>query len=243
MKDMKDWLATRDVARLLKVSEASVRRWSDAGVLPVERVGRRGERRFRESDVRRFVEQGIQSRPAHVTLGGVAVALGSHVATFYDNDAARLRLTVPFLAEGLRLGQACLLLAAGGVLESYLHELRAQEGIDLDAAMSSGTFVLPGPLGKTSDEASERWQELAWSAMGRSSGVLRVVGDMAFALVEGSPRREVLRFEEGLNSTVKRFPAVVVCQYDAREFDGVTILAAIKAHPDNFEMNQGLLIG
>jgi hypothetical protein len=46
-----------------------------------------------------------------------------------------------------------------------------------------------------------------------------------------------------LNSTIKRFPAVVVCQYDAREFDGRAVLGAMKTHPDIFELNLGSLIG
>jgi excisionase family DNA binding protein len=237
-------LGTREVAELLTVSEASVRRWSDAGLLPVERVGRRGERRFRESDVRRFLEKGRRQGPAGVMLGGTPLAVGAHVATFYDNDAARLRLTIPFLADGLRQGQACLLVAAGSVLESYLSALRAQEGLDLDRSLSSSLLVTHDALGKTSDEASSRFQELAWSAIARSSGLLRVVGEMVFAVdATQEPARELLRFEEGLNSTIRRLPAVVVCQFDVREFDGITILGAIKSHPDTFEMNQGLLIG
>ena len=103
--------------------------------------------------------------------------------------------------------------------------------------------VLLAPDGETADEASALWQELAWGVLGPSSGILRVVGEMTDALGEGSPPGELVRFEEGLNSTVKRFPAVVVCQYDARKFDGMALLGTIKTHPDIFEMNVGSLIG
>ena len=37
-------LNTKEAARFLRVSEASIRRWSDAGLLPARRVGRRRER-------------------------------------------------------------------------------------------------------------------------------------------------------------------------------------------------------
>jgi hypothetical protein len=230
---------------MLKVSEASVRRWSDAGWLPVERFGLRGERRFQEEDIRRFLDQGLQRsarEPAAVALAGVHIRLGTHLATFYDSDAARLRLTVPFLSEGIRQGNGCLLVAAGRVLDAYLEKLDGETGVDVDAASRSGTFATTHGLGKSSAEASERWEELAWSTLGPSSGMLRVVGEMTDALHQSSPG-ELVRFEDGLNSVIKRFRAVVVCQYDAREFDGEAMLSAIKTHPDIFELNLGRLIG
>ncbi len=247
---MKDWLSTSEAALMLRVSEASVRRWSDAGLLPVDRVGRRGERRFQESDVRYFLEQGLQGgAPARepatravVMLGGVAVPLGGHVATFYDSDAARFRLTIPFLSEGLRQGQACMLLASNKLQRAYLEELGAQHAVDLDGAISSGILVTANGLGPTLDDASLRWQELAWSALRRSSGILRVVGEMSWAATALSGSSDLARFEDGLNSVVKRFPAVVVCQYDAREFDGIAVLGAMKTHPDIFELHLGTLI-
>jgi len=41
-------LTTREAATFLKVSEASIRRWTDSGLLPARRVGRRRARRLRE---------------------------------------------------------------------------------------------------------------------------------------------------------------------------------------------------
>jgi hypothetical protein len=42
-----------------------------------------------------------------------------------------------------------------------------------------------------------------------------------------------------LDVMAKRFPTVLLCQYDAREFDGEIILRALKAHPDMFEQHLG----
>src|SRR5258708_32912717 len=52
---MNGLLSTRQAADRLGVSEATVRRWSDQGVLPVRRVGKRGERRFRLPDLEALV--------------------------------------------------------------------------------------------------------------------------------------------------------------------------------------------
>jgi hypothetical protein len=37
----------------------------------------------------------------------------------------------------------------------------------------------------------------------------------------------------------KRFPAITLCQYDAREFNGEVMLRVLKAHPDMFELHLG----
>ena len=50
-------LNTKEAAEFLRVSEASIRRWSDSGLLPAQRVGRRRERRFAQSDLVQFLGQ------------------------------------------------------------------------------------------------------------------------------------------------------------------------------------------
>ena len=55
---MNEALSTKAAAEHLRVSEASVRRWSDAGLLPVQRIGRRGTRRFAKSDLQAFAQRG-----------------------------------------------------------------------------------------------------------------------------------------------------------------------------------------
>jgi len=46
---------------------------------------------------------------------------------------------------------------------------------------------------------------------------------------------EMLRFEQAYDVMCRRFPVVAICQYDAREFDGLAMLSVLKAHPDLFE--------
>jgi excisionase family DNA binding protein len=49
-------LSTTDVAEFLHVHPNTVRRWSDAGMIPAYRVGERLDRRFRRTDVRKFLK-------------------------------------------------------------------------------------------------------------------------------------------------------------------------------------------
>jgi excisionase family DNA binding protein len=47
-------MTIREVAEYLNVHINTVRRWSDAGLLITYRIGVRGDRRFKPSDVSRF---------------------------------------------------------------------------------------------------------------------------------------------------------------------------------------------
>jgi excisionase family DNA binding protein len=54
-EDMDQTLSTKDVARLLSISEMSIRRLADDGTLPCKKTPK-GHRRFKRSDVERFLQ-------------------------------------------------------------------------------------------------------------------------------------------------------------------------------------------
>lgn len=62
MNDNDPLLTIREVANRLRVRRETVRAWANSGVLPCYRLGARGDRRFKESDVRRFLEREKGSR-------------------------------------------------------------------------------------------------------------------------------------------------------------------------------------
>lgn len=238
-------LNTLEAARFLRVSPASIRRWSNAGLLKARRVGRRSERRFTEADLTAFMAPtGAAptpevSVPREVNVGGLSLPLGTHLATFYSSDAGRLRLALPLLAEGLRAGQPCFLAASGKVLDAYVGALRDMPGVDVDGALRNGLLHTTAGPGRSVKEALQFWEGRFWKALATGPTVLRIVGDMACVREVFESPAEMMRFENVLSSTTKRFPTVTFCQYDAREFDGQTVLEAIKAHPDLYGLRLG----
>ncbi len=242
------WLSTREAAECLGVSEASVRRWSDRGILPVQRVGRRRERRFKPEDVERPPDQarpaprGARPRMEQVALGGMAIDVPIHLAAFYDSDAGRVRLTAPFLAEGIRAGEPCFLLAQGEELDSYLVALDQMRDVDVDAALASGLFTVAGAPGRTVGAALDYWEKALWSAMDKHVALVRVVGEMASERENFESELEMLAYEAAFNMTARRFPCAVICQYDVRKFSGPAVLSALRAHPDILDMSLALLL-
>jgi len=55
--EMAPMLAVREVAQILHIHINTVRRWSDQGMLTVYRISRRGDRRFRQEDIARFLAE------------------------------------------------------------------------------------------------------------------------------------------------------------------------------------------
>ena len=50
-------LTVKDVARLLHIHVNTVRRWSDQDIIRAYRITRRGDRRFRQEDIARFLAE------------------------------------------------------------------------------------------------------------------------------------------------------------------------------------------
>src|SRR3989441_11215587 len=105
-----DLLDIKQAARFLKVSETSLRRWTNAGRLACLRVGRKRERRFRRADLLAFVEEqpvGVAplARPSQVHYpdsGATPLSQESHLCGLYASDLSRVNLAVAFLAEGFQ---------------------------------------------------------------------------------------------------------------------------------------------
>jgi excisionase family DNA binding protein len=223
---MSDLYSTRGAARRLGVSEATVRRWSDAGLLPVQRIGRRGTRRFAEADLRRFAA----APSAHARTAppeGPDLTAHDHFATFYDTDSGRMRRSLPFLRDGLANGDRCILVAADWLADEYVEALGNQREAELRDAESAALVVRRG-VGSTARDAIAAWQELWLQALRAGFAGIRVVGEMA--TYEGfSEIQEMLDYEVAYDSISKRFPVMTLCQYDVRRFDGKTVLAALQA--------------
>lgn len=238
-----EWLNTAEAASFLRVSEASIRRWSDAGLLAGHRVGRRRARRFAESDLIQFMNRGetqsVQAQPAVIHVGGVSIPVPSHLATFYSSDAGRLRLTVPFLADGIRSNQPCYLAGSDEMLKLYFQALTNQEGVDLDRATAGGQFVALAFNGATVETAVAFWEQRFADILSRGPTLIRHVGEMAAVRRMFPAEDEMLRFEQAYEVMCRRYPVAAICQYDVRHFDGVAMLRVLKAHPDLFEHRLG----
>jgi transcriptional repressor of dcmA and dcmR len=237
-------LNTAEAARFLRVSQASIRRWSDSGLLPARRVGGRRERRFTEPDLLAFLKgsDSPQREATGINVGGESVPVPCHLATFFSSDAGGLRLTVPFLVEGLRLGQPCFLVATEPVLKRYLDALDQHEGVDVGRARQDGRLTLVQFDKARGPQVIEEWERRFADVLAKGRTLIRLVGEMERVRTMFVSEDEMLSYEEALEVTVRRYPIVAICQYDVRGFDGEALLRSIKSHPDLFGFRIGTFL-
>ena len=241
-------LTTREAARFLRASEASLRRWADAGLLPASRVGRRRARRFKEDDLLRFMgpEHGAASTASSglrraISLEGMLVGLGSHLGSFYSADAGRLRLGLPFLRDAIRSGQPCVLFALPDVRALYDQALQ-REGVDVEAAVGTGLLTMLSLILLSPEEFIARLEAVFIDITRRRPGPFRFLGEPVAGLAAVQSIEAFLRFEHQCGALAKRFPMVMLCAYDVRKFDGPTILECLKLHHDTFAYEPGYFL-
>ena len=241
-------LTTREAARFLRASEASLRRWADAGLLPASRVGRRRARRFKEDDLLRFMgpEHGGPSRATTglaraISLESMLVGLGSHLASFFSTDAGRLRLGLPFLRDGIQSGQACLLFAPPEARAQYVRALQ-REGITAAAAERDGLLAMISVTPRPPEQFIGHLEDRFIDITRRRPGPFRFLGEPVAGLAAMQTVAAYLSLEQQLSALAKRFPVVILCPCDVRQFDGQTIMECLKLHHDTFAHELGYFL-
>ena len=218
-------LDIKQAAALLQVSQASLRRWTDAGKLPCFRLGGRRERRFLRADLLAFLE----ASPAQVQ-----VAASGHLCGLYGSNLGRSRQAVDFLADRGAAGDVCFLVMARDDCQRVLAQLERRRP-SLRADMAAGRFVV-SEYADLDGAQLDVWESQCSAALEAGARALHVVGDVSSGAV--SQRRtfeEVLAYEaEFERSIAQRFPLTTLCQYDARSLSGWEAARLFRAHSDAF---------
>jgi transcriptional repressor of dcmA and dcmR len=241
MLDHYGLLDIKQAAALLQVSETSLRRWTNSGLLPCFRVGGRRERRFRRADLLAFVagpDLGNRvdpdpSLPARDHReGGDELPFGhqSHRCAFYSSGDERVSQAADFLAEGLRLGNACFLAATTDVrfrIRDRLADHRRSLQTDIDAGRLVFSEYATSAVAQVA-----YWETMFVRATRSGARALRVVGDVTSARFTSAPTIEdAIAYEADYErSFVRRFPLTTLCQYDVRGLAGRDVLRLIECH-------------
>jgi excisionase family DNA binding protein len=248
LTDAIELLDIREAAEFLGVSETSLRRWTNASMLPCLRIGRRRERRFRRADLLAFMEQpaaaqrlaagnGSSMKATQPKSRTSAAIHGNHLCGIYGSDAGRLDLAVPFLLEGLAKNSVCFLVAPSRAQKAIVKAMK-QRRPSLDSDIKAGQLIVTEH--QKSPAAQCRFFETAMKKA-EAEGVesFCVVGDMwGLRLLVSS--KEMVELEIGFERLiVPRFPVVALCAYDARKFTGLELLDALKDHEDTFKFPLG----
>jgi excisionase family DNA binding protein len=251
LNDTVELLDISEAAQFLNVSETSLRRWTNAGVLPCLRIGLRRERRFRRADLLSFMEQPAASQlPSDGKAGSmkvqdsrdepVSAIHGNHLCGIYGSDAGRLDLVVPFLLEGLRKKSVCFLVAPSRVQAVVLKAMKRRRS-SLDSDIKAGRLIVSEHQ-KTPSAQCRFFETAMKKAEDEGVDSFHVVGDM-WGLRLNVSAKQMIKLEVGFERLiVPRFPVVALCTYDARKFTGVELLDALKDHDDTYKIPMGRML-
>lgn len=253
---------TKQAAQFLNVSEISIRRWTQTGKLPCVRVGARRERRFDKEQLMEFLRNQNHSPISEkhdishtknesfqassncfaVQIEGMTISPGEHLCTLYETDTGITKLSVPFLAQGLKNNDLCVLVASE-FHQKIIIDALSKIYTDIKVSINNGSLILFDGI-PHSFELYQYFENTFLSATRNGYSSIRVVGDMGWAISKKMAFDDLMTFERDYNHNLcPSFPVVSLCQYDARNFTGTEILQALNNHKDTFKHTFSRFIG
>lgn len=241
--DESELLDIGEAAALLRVSQTSLRRWTNSRRLPCLRVGQRRERRFRRGDLLAFLEgeHPMESAAAsrsrlNVSLdarASVTVVRGDHLCGFYASDIGRISLAVPFLLDGLNEGSVCFLIGPLHSRAEIIKHLKKRRRPSLESDIEAAMLIPSEP--HDSPRAQYRYfRKIMEKRASADADSFRVFGDM-WGLRSKISQASLIEFETLYDRLIARkYPVASLCTYDVRRFSGVEVLEALKGHRDTF---------
>lgn len=162
---------------------------------------------------------------------------GVHICQIFRDDLERDNLAKEFLLSGLTAGERATCFSEY-LSEPALRAYLASQGVVYDTLCDSGALA----LNRTNEVyfADERFEPERMlsllraffdEAMEQGYPAARVIGEMTTEVqhVQGGSR--LLEYEAKVSLLQKERPVTAMCQYDARQFDGATIMDILKVHP------------
>ena len=232
---MEKLLNVRQVAELLNVSQMTVRRWTNAGLLACFRIGKKRERRFQLSDIQQFIEgnppsprtdKTLPDKPEHhVALGfnDLDVPDGTHMAHLYADLSEALEVQALFLRQGIEKKETVMVVSPQHRREQLLSAM-AQDGLDV-ADLIRQNRLIHGSGSKTPAEMAEYIFHAAASARDR----FRLIGDMSWTLQKKWSEENLRTLEESTNTRLGP-GTLFLCQYSLAEFFGTQTMIALETH-------------
>lgn len=165
------------------------------------------------------------------------VPIGTHVCQIYSTADERNDALLRFLSRGLQNGEAAACFSEN-VGDAEFDAWFSGEGLSLAAEKTAGRFSShPTKEVYFQDGRFDPDRMLGLLARFHEDSVAdgrpgaRVIGEMSpeIGAIPGGSR--LLEYESRVNQLLRAHPVTAVCQYDARCFDGATMMDVLTVHP------------
>jgi len=181
----------------------------------------------------------MESSPHKISLGFTNQQFdpGIHICQIFNDDDERHSALINFIISGIKSGEktACF---SEKESENTLNGLFEGHGFDYKEVEKSGKFALAKSgevYFKDGNFNPERMLDLLkafyYESIHENSSGARVIGEMSPEIEKLPGGSRLLEYESKVSMLIKKCPVNAVCQYDARLFDGSTIMDVLKVHP------------
>jgi hypothetical protein len=175
-----------------------------------------------------------RERDIPLGLGSELAALGDHIGYFWESEC-EFDATAGFLATGVSLGEACVLIGHDAANERLLASLE-RRGLSVRALMHDRQLQVAS-VRSSADGLLLELDDRIKEAVHRGMPTVRLLGNLNWG--RGTPGwpsdREILRLEAQVTSAAERLPSIVVCAYDVSNLPGPMLLkGGLECHPLTF---------
>ena len=175
-----------------------------------------------------------RERDVPLGLGSELVAIGDHIAYFWESER-EFDATASFLATGVSLGEACVLVGHDAANERLLASLE-RGGLSVRALMHEHQLQVAS-VRSSADGLLIEIDDRIKDAVHRGMPAVRILGNLNWG--RGTPGwpsdREILQLEAQVTSAAERLPSIVVCAYDVTSLPGPMLLkGGLECHPLTF---------
>ena len=162
---------------------------------------------------------------------------GVHICQIFSEDDEREEALYQYVLSGIdsRERTACF---SDKAMPSQMESLLARHGKSFADLCSAGALTLAATeevYFKDNRFDPDRMVEVLTRYHDESQQggfpAARVIGEMSPAVRHVSGGSRLLEYESKVSMLLRTHPVTCVCQYDARSFDGATIMDVLKVHP------------
>lgn len=178
-----------------------------------------------------------QKQETNLGFSDKKVEVGTHMCLVFTKNEERIDSLLKFLLSGMQNNEQCACFSER-ITEDEIRSYFAEHNISYDERKKANAISLSGTSevyfegGKFDPERMLNTLAMFYTnskKMGFKAA--RVIGEMT-PEVENVPGGDrLLEYESRVSLLLKENPVTAVCQYDANEFDGATIMEVLKVHP------------
>ncbi|MFO0753993.1 MAG: MEDS domain-containing protein [Thermodesulfovibrionales bacterium] len=217
-------LNIKEASEFLKVSEMTIRRWTNSGRLKCFRVGGKRERRFRISDLQEL----LQTDREEISLGfrGEKVPNEAHISHFYTSSEESFALGIPYIKEGIDRGELILCVLPEEKKQRFCSGLEEQ-GVLLNVLEQQGIFTAITGRASLDAQAEAIRSLLEKSQLFKG---FRLLGDMVWTFEQSWDFSQLYALEKMTNEIRVGKNSLFLCQYDTTRFSADIAFMAMQTH-------------